>query len=443
MEKKTWKIRAMQIAMALLCLVMLSMPLYVGLQKLVLKHPSWNRGLIAAILCDAPKKNPVPEIKKEKVDWEKEYPFAEKERKPIQLFKGKHKSPAERLGENTNKRLVGYYHIVEAGRRLESRLGWEIKNPGLQTYLLGDGYWDYFYAKIDMKERAESVTRLSRFVAAQGGHFCYVQAPAKEAPKGETEKFCEKNYANQNADDLKRYLMESGVDYLDLREALMQEKTAHEFHQLFFRTDHHWLPQTAVQAARIVGEKIQRDYGVQVQLERLSLDQYSIDTKKAFFLGSQGKKVTLALAQPDDFPVLHPLGKTDFYINNYQTSKNLEGPFEITYDKNPMGVKDFYNANPYGAYGGGDGPLYSLENRQLTDFKNRKVLLIKDSFGDTFSPAFAMGIKHLIVLDVRSFTGSVETLIRKEKPDVVLLMYTPNYEGEIDWRKHEAKFDFR
>lgn len=31
MEKKTWKIRAMQIAMALLCLVMLSMPLYVGL----------------------------------------------------------------------------------------------------------------------------------------------------------------------------------------------------------------------------------------------------------------------------------------------------------------------------------------------------------------------------------------------------------------------------
>lgn len=36
MEKKTWKIRAMQIAMALLCLVMLSMPLYVGLQKLAL-----------------------------------------------------------------------------------------------------------------------------------------------------------------------------------------------------------------------------------------------------------------------------------------------------------------------------------------------------------------------------------------------------------------------
>lgn len=54
-----------------------------------------------------------------------------------------------------------------------------------------------------------------------------------------------------------------------------------------------------------------------------------------------------------------------------------------------------------------------------------------------------MGIKHLVVLDVRCFTGSVETLICKEKPDVVLLMYTPNYEGEIDWKKHKAKFDFR
>lgn len=443
MEKKTWKIRAMQIAMALLCLVMLSMPLYVGLQKLALKHPSWNHGFIAAILCDAPKKNPVPEIKKEKVDWENEYPFAQNERKPIQLFKGKHKSPAERLGENTNKRLVGYYHIVEAGRRLESRLGWEIKNPGLQTYLLGDGYWDYFYAKIDMKERADSVTRLSRFVASQGGRFCYVQAPAKGAPEGETEKFCEKNYANQNADDLKRYLVQNSVDYLDLREALMQGKTAHEFHQLFFRTDHHWLPQTAIQAARIVGKKIQQDYGVQVELERLSLDQYSVDVKKAFFLGSQGKKVSLALAEPDDFPVLHPLRKTDFYLDNYKTIENEEGSFEITYDEHPLGVKDLYHTNPYAAYGAGDRPLFSLENRQLSNFKNQKVLLIKDSFGDTFAPVFAMGIKHLVVLDVRSFTGSVETLICKEKPDVVLLMYTPNYEGEIDWKKHEAKFDFR
>ena len=131
MEKKTWKIRAMQIAMALLCLVMLSMPLYVGLQKLALKHPSWNRGLIAAILCDAPKKNPVPEIKKEKVDWEKEYPFAEKE---SVLKKAKSRStPAERLTDGMGKRLIAYYHVVEAGRKIEDIAGWEIMNPATKV----------------------------------------------------------------------------------------------------------------------------------------------------------------------------------------------------------------------------------------------------------------------------------------------------------------------
>ena len=58
-------------------------------------------------------------------------------------------------------------------------------------------------------------------------------------------------------------------------------------------------------------------------------------------------------------------------------------------------------------------------------------------------PFLTMGMKHLIMVDVREFTGSIETLIKREKPDVVMVMYSPRYMGEIDWTKHRDQFDFR
>lgn len=70
-------------------------------------------------------------------------------------------------------------------------------------------------------------------------------------------------------------------------------------------------------------------------------------------------------------------------------------------------------------------------------------MIIKDSFTDTMGPFLGMGVKHLVVVDVRAFTGSVERLIQMEKPDVVFLMYTPSFEKEINWKTHRDKFDFR
>lgn len=441
MEKKTWKIRAMQIAMALLCLVMLSMPLYVGLQKLVLKHPSWNRGLIAAILCDAPKKNPVPEIKKEKVDWEKEYPFAEKE--SVSKKVKSRSTPAERLTDGMWKRLIAYYHVVEAGRKIEDIAGWEIMNPATKVVSYGDGYFNFAYQKLDMSSRAKALVRLNAFAQSQGAQFFYVQAPIKASPTEDLMSLHIRDHANENGDQLLAMLKVDGIDYLDLRPILGEGKTPQEYHQMFFRTDHHWLPQTAVHAAYIVGQKLARDCGIEVDLSQLSLEKYDIEMKDGLFLGSSGKKVTLARTKPDDFPILHPKESTHFFMNWYGRCENLEGAFEITYNLREIGIKDWYNMNSHSMYGHGDQPLISFENRNLNHFKNQKVMLIKDSFSDTMGPFLTMGMKHLIMVDVRAFTGSIETLIKKEKPDVVMVMYSPRYMVEIDWTKHRDQFDFR
>lgn len=463
MEKKTWKIRAMQIAMALLCLVMLSMPLYVGLQKLALKHPSWNRGLIAAILFDAPKKNPVVRMKTERVDWARKYPFEKNEtlvqkiiakvglRDSRALFMASfvlsklNAKPtlAERLDIKVNDKLIGYYHMAEFGRRTENNFGWGLMNPGTKVVSYGDGYFDFAYQKLDMSSRAKALARLNAFAQSQGAQFFYVQAPIKASPTEDLMSLHIRDHANENGDQLLALLKADGIDYLDLRPILGEGKTPQEYHQMFFRTDHHWLPQTAVHAAYIVGQKLARDCGIEMDLSQLSLAKYDIEMKDGLFLGSSGKKVTLARTKPDDFPILHPKESTHFFMNWYGLRPDQEGPLEIAYDSREIAIKDVYRLNTYCMYGYGEQPLYFLENRKLEQLKDQKVLIIKDSFTDTMGPFLGMGVKHLVVVDVRAFTGSVETLIRKEKPDVIFVMYTPAYEGEIIWSKHHDEFDFR
>ena len=56
----------------------------------------------------------------------------------------------------------------------------------------------------------------------------------------------------------------------------------------------------------------------------------------------------------------------------------------------------------------------------------------------------AMGIQNLDALDLRAFTGSVESYIEREKPAIVIFMYNPGLlEENIDWDSHKDLFDLR
>ena len=117
--------------------------------------------------------------------------------------------------------------------------------------------------------------------------------------------------------------------------------------------------------------------------------------------------------------------------------KNIDstGDFELLYDKQQVAKKDLYNFNPYAMYGHGDRAIMNVENLMLP--------LIKDSYCDTMAPFLALGVRNLLTMDVRSFTGSVKAYIAEQKPDVVIVMYTGSIHEKIDWSSHKDKFDFR
>jgi hypothetical protein len=230
---------------------------------------------------------------------------------------------------------------------------------------------------------------------------------------------------------------------MDLRQNLHRwaQEEHISYHEFFFGTDHHWKPETALRAAKVVGKKL-KEYGIPVDDSAYDLQAFDVEVLPDYFLGSQGKRATLSRTTPDDFSILHPKFPTEITLNIPEKNIHSTGDFELVYDKKPVERCDYYNLNPYAMYGYGDMQVMDIENL-LMPSTDKKVLIIKDSFCDTMAPMLSLGIRNLMMLDVRYFTGSVKTYISVHKPDVVIVMYTGSLSGSIDWSNHTDQFDFR
>ena len=437
-------------AAGLLVIVMLTVFIRLGTSKVLVNRAHMDNAITQIILYGNSNLQKIDtRAPQKKIVWEKAYPFADIDggNKVTFLFTKKIESKAanveKKIGEWTGKHLLGYYKLAETGRAYESAVGWNLVSPDLEIAPLGDGAWTYVYSKYDVSEESISISKLANNVRANGGHFMYIQAPFKVDPYADFAINGRLDFTNQNCDDLLSKLQNNGIETLDLRENLhswsQQERV--NYHDFFFRTDHHWKPETALRAAKVVGERL-KSYGITVDDTYYDLNYFSIDIIPKYFLGSQGKKATLGKTEPDDFSILHPKFPTHLHFSVPELNVDEVGNFEITYDKKEVARRDFYNLNPYGMYGYADRALITIENLLMPE-TDKKVLLIRDSFCDTMGPFLALGIRNLEMLDVRHFTGSVETYIEEHKPAVVIVMETGAMNSPIDWSTHKDKYDFR
>jgi hypothetical protein len=158
-------------------------------------------------------------------------------------------------------------------------------------------------------------------------------------------------------------------------------------------------------------------------------------------LGSSGRKVTLAQTQPDNISLIYPKFNTNITLKALYGNIEKEGDFDIIYDYKHINKIDYYNLNPFVAYQFGLNPVVVIKNNLLQDGK--KVLFIRDSFTGVVAPFFSLGLENTEELDLRLFTGSVQTYIEQTKPDMVIVMYTPTEITTPDYTIHTSTFDFR
>jgi uncharacterized protein Usg len=356
------------------------------------------------------------------VDFAALYPFEEEaiKKDKTDVVASFHDWLEEKATYYIERGLPQRMKLVELARRIELALDWRDVADAAIILDLGEGYLSRILPKIEVQSFAANVGSLKRFLDTQAIPLLYVQTPYKVAPEDEVlGQFLD--FSNRNVDAFLQELVTQDVPYIDLREELKKEHIEH--HQLFFKTDHHWKAEAALWATNKIARWLnkQLDFGIDTSL--FDATKYTAHIYPKLFLGSIGRKVTLAQAQQEDFTLLIPSFDTQFCLYSNDTIGVL-GNFDSLIGYSYLRAADCYSSNPYAAFLSDDGAFRSIVNQLASNGK--KILIIKDSFANAFAPFLSLGVARVDMLDLRLFHGSVETYILHNQPDVVLVLYNPS-----------------
>ena len=277
-----------------------------------------------------------------------------------------------------------------------------------------------------LDQYSENIVNLSNCAKKYGMNFLYVALPYKTGdsaafPAGVTD------YANANEDRITKNLSKQNVNVLDLRNQI--NETGKSRPELFFRTDHHWKPQTAIGGAGEISKelaKIDPEWQDSPSLRYMS--NYKAEKHSNQFLGSIGRRVGDLYIGKDDFPIVTPKFKTQY---EYRIPRKVgdiykTGTFEDVFINRQNLSGGELDTNTYGVYCDGDHHKEVVKNR--TALNSDKILLIRDSFSCTLMPYLSLYTRQIITIDLRLFDSrSIYSYIGKHPDiDTVIVAYNPS-----------------
>lgn len=326
----------------------------------------------------------------------------------------------------SNDLLLGRRKIVENEVRYKDLIGWKIFAPTEYNSLL---YLDNGYlAGANKKETPEVIHSIASKIKSlkdtaeeSGAIFFYMQTPGNINKYGDPEINNIKDYANYNADRLLVDLRNYEIPCLDLRENI--EATFEDYHSLFFRNDHHWRQPVSLWATNEMCKYMEEKYALPYDDSFYDESMYDIEVKKEHYLGSLGRKATLAAVTPDDFELMHPKFDTYFHFKLDNKDVDKTGDWEIMYDYEEINYEDIYWRECYlGLLSFYETAHAVIENPYAE--QDKYVLLVADSLTIPMSAFLSLNYKRVELIDPRYYKPSIKEYIKETKPDIVISSYS-------------------
>lgn len=189
--------------------------------------------------------------------------------------------------------------------------------------------------------------------------------------------------------------------------------------KLFYRTDHHWTALGAYYGYSAWAESI--------GLEPWSKEEFSVEQVSESFLGTIQSKVNIE-ASPDTIELYYPKKET---------------ACKVYFDGNERAVDTLYNLDAlegkdkYAVYLDGNHALTEIRNEMVSDDrKGTGLLIIKDSFANSFAPFAVNHFETVYMLDLRYYNGTVSKFI-DDYPvtDFLILYQIPGFAKETSVSK--------
>ncbi len=288
---------------------------------------------------------------------------------------------------------------------------------------LANGYLAYFQDIRKTDYAISGAIELNEFLSERDIPFVYTLAPSKAS-------FYDAEFAPgyssnswKNLDTVLDALNEAGVQTIDID--AWCEENGWTMEDTFFKTDHHWLPQTAMQAARLTMETLSEQGLAYYDRDKLDEENWDITILEDWFLGSDGKRTGVAYAGVDDFPVYLPDFPTGYdyaFVRSGTTNWTYLGiPVEFAY----LDRIDYFNDEVYGFYLVGNYPIRRITNSEAEN--DLRVMVIGDSYSRPYEYFLSTQFKELYDIDPRYYTdGSLAEFIVELQPDIVLMCSSEN-----------------
>lgn len=184
---------------------------------------------------------------------------------------------------------------------------------------------------------------------------------------------------------------------IDLRDSF---RTAAADTQLYYRTDHHWTTQGAYEAYEAYCEAM--------GLTAKSMEDFGLEPVSESFYGTIYSKTLDPAAGAETICAAKNLPAVTVTFDDGETSDSI-------YAEEFLSQKD-----QYAYFFGGNWGKVDIQ----TQADNGKTLLvIKDSFANSFVPYLLEDYERIIMLDLRYYGGSVDAVMTEEAVTEVLFLY--------------------
>lgn len=190
---------------------------------------------------------------------------------------------------------------------------------------------DYIAATIEDGDITENIKSLAEFGAKMeqdGRNFLFFRVPFKLSGDAENDARYEEykdfltNYESEQTQEVVEMMESYGLEMYSVSDEMTRE--GYGYQDIFFKTDHHWTPQSGLWAAGLLAGELNTRFGYSIDTSNFNRNNYDIEIKEKCFLGYYGNKLTTAYVQPEDFAIITPKFDTSYTVYNSFLGETVE-----------------------------------------------------------------------------------------------------------------------
>lgn len=216
--------------------------------------------------------------------------------------------------------------------------------------------------------------------------------PALAKPEDQTQMF-----------SMVRKDLGDSVEWIDVSTELNQHKTE----KIYYKTDHHWTTLGAFYAFQAAAPSL----GIDGDLS----GKYVSYTVSDSFNGMLASKSGVNLGEKEQIDIYVPAEEdTDLIVDYVDEGKRSTS----LYDSSKLKEKDQYTV-----FLGGNSSLLDI---RTVSTSTKRLLLVKDSFANSFIPFLTPYYREIVVVDPRYYSGTINDLMDSYRISEVLFLYSGN-----------------